>query len=631
MLETPGTLMAWDSNGDSNPIQYRVSFREANSHRVEIEATIPTDGEERVTLMMPVWTPGSYLIREYPRQIEGIAARNGLTNESLRIDKSDKNHWVVECPGASEIVVEYVLYGREMGVRTNWIENEFAFLTGAATFLTREDALDRPHRVKLDALPHWADIATSLAMSDPRQPWTRTARNYDDLVDSPIVLGNIDIATETIGSAVHHLATLGTDDLWDNHRAMKDVAKIVEVEQAFWGEVPYSEYWFLNLATESGGGLEHDNSCVLMMSRWSQRQRSKYVDWLALVSHEFFHAWNVRRLRPRTLKSYDYNSEQYFRELWIAEGLTSYYDNLFVARAGLCSPKEYLDRLNKQVQSLQNAPGRLVQNLEDSSYDTWIKFYRPDENANNSRISYYLKGAMVGLLLDAEIRLRTDNRHSLDDCMRLLWQRHRETGYDNADFVAVVDSIVGESMQDWFSRQLNTTEELDFSKVQACYGLQWKAKEVKDKSAEPDATPPTTPASIGLDLSNQAGRGVLEKLPRGSAAAAAGLQVGDELIGWDGYRVTPEIWSDRLASYRAGDRVVVNIARRGKLLSFTIEIPTPSTDSWNLVRIEQPSPEQEQRWRSWLGLPEPETEPNASDSTEKAKTDSDLASGAGNP
>jgi len=292
------TVHSQEAMPQPHPIQYRLSFREAATHRVEVEASIPAEGARTIRLMMPVWTPGSYLVREYARHIETIAARDGASNQPLAISKLDKNHWRVDCEGVQEVVVDYVVYGREMGVRTNWIENEFAFLTGAATFLTRDDALDRPHVVRMDSLPQWQHVATSLKPLDPRDPWTRRAANYDELIDSPIVLGNIDIQSEKIGGVSHHLASLGTDSMWDTHRAMKDVAKIVEIEQRFWGDTPYEEYWFLNLATESGGGLEHDNSCVLMTSRWTQRQKSKYIDWLSLVSHEFRATTTTRSSTP---------------------------------------------------------------------------------------------------------------------------------------------------------------------------------------------------------------------------------------------------------------------------------------------------------------------------------------------
>ncbi len=589
--ETPGT------------IRYRLSFRQAANHRVEIEASIPTEGAKSVKLMMPVWTPGSYLVREYARQIEEISARDEAANKQLPIEKIDKNHWVVQCEGSKEFVLRYLIYGREMSVRTNWIENDFAFLTGAATFITREDALARPHLVRIEGLPQWPHIATSLPKLDPRDEWNRVASHFDVLVDSPIVLGNMDLQTVKVGDAQHHLASVGTDGLWDTAKATKDIAKLIELEQSFWGEVPYADYWFLNLVTESGGGLEHDNSCVLMTGRWSQRSRSKYIDWLALVAHEFFHAWNVRRLRPKVLQTYDYNQEQYMQELWIAEGLTSYYDELFVTRAGLSTPKEFLERLSKQIQGFQATPGRKVQSLEESSFDTWIKFYRPDENAANSRISYYVKGAIIGLLLDAKIRVATGNSKSLDDCMRLLWKRHRATGYDNQDFAKIASEVAGVPLEGWLQEQLSTTSDSDFTELLDCYGLKWKTKE-KDPDADKDSRPPATTALIGIELSNQSGKTIIDKVARGGAGSAAGLQVGDELIGWGGYRITAEQWSERVGLYHVSDRVVASVARRGKLLEIPVELESIPVELGSLVRVETPTPEQTQRWNGWLNIAE---------------------------
>jgi predicted metalloprotease with PDZ domain len=582
-------------------VQYRLSFRQADSHRVDIELSVPTDGQAEIELMIPVWTPGSYLVREYARQIEQVTAVSGSTQRELVIQKKDKNHWTVGCRDESEVMVRYTLYCREMSVRTNWVEREFAFLTGAATFLTRSDMLDNPHVVRMDALPNWPNIATSLDQPDSKDLWLRSAADYDDLVDSPILLGNIDIQSFEVGGAKHHLATIGGESLWDTKIAVRDVAKIVEQEQAFWKETPYKEYWFLNLATEGAGGLEHNNNCVLMTGRWAQRQKAKYLDWLGLVSHEFFHTWNVRRLRPKVLQQYDYNQEQYLQELWVAEGVTSYYDDLIVARTGLFTPKEYLDRLSKNISAVQLAPGRLVQSLTDSSFDSWIKFYRPDENANNSRISYYLKGALVGMLLDVELRRRTQDEKSLDDLMRSLWEKHRDTGYTNEDVAAIAKELCGESLDDWLAKALKSSDELDYSKMLEWFGLEWKARE-PDKNTTPD-TPPFGNVYAGLELKADQGKSIVDKVARESPAAKAGIQSGDELISFDGFRVGTDTWSERLSLYRPNDSGSCLVARRGKIVELTLKLGAQPENSWTLVRIESPSEEQESHWRAWLGLP----------------------------
>ena len=611
ILESP--LSAQTVPFDPETIGYRVEFQE-KWHQARIEMTLATHGAKEIRLMMPVWTPGSYMIREYPRQIETVESSGD--KGPLPTTKVDKNHWVVSCEKTDLVKVRYVIYGREMGVRTNWIEPQFAFLTGAATFLVPENRLDRKCVVEVVPNKAWSQIATSLQASST-SPWIRIASNYDELVDSPIVLGDIDIQSEEISGVMHYLATV-PNDAWDTKKAMQDAAKIVRTEQDFWGQVPYKQYWFLNLLTEAGGGLEHDNSTVLMASRFTQKQRAKYVDWLGLVSHEFFHTWNVRRLRPKALMAYDYNQEQYTKELWIAEGLTSYYDDLFVVRSGLSTPKEYLEQVSKSIQTVQNSPGRMVQDLIASSFDSWIKFYRPDENATNSRISYYVKGALVGMLLDAQIRLNSHDKYSLDDCMRLLWQRHRETGYTNEDFSNIVQELAGKSVSDWLVEQLSSTQELDYQTFLDAYGLTWKPKDPA-KPNDPDAPPspksdkpePASAAHFGLELSNVSGKTQIDKVLRGGSAGHAGLQVGDELIALGGYRITAEQWAERVGMLQVGQQTNVLVSRRGKILELPLKILPESVDaaapSWNLIRAEKPSDEQEKRWKSWLGLP-PQTQ-----------------------
>jgi predicted metalloprotease with PDZ domain len=619
---------------ESSPVEYELDFQDAHLHVVRVRLNLPAEGLDSVRLMMPVWTPGSYMVREYARQVEKIEAWDAKGSPRA-VKKIDKNHWTVESKGADRVLVEYQLYGREMGVRTNWIEEAFAFITGAATFITPENMLERPHLVRCKPREGWGQIATSLTPINSQDPWVRRAENFDELIDSPLVLGTIDIRSRSIGGVEHYLATAPFDPAtpqasglatnrseawWDTEKAMADVVKLVEVEQKFWGDVPYTRYWFLNLITESGGGLEHDNSTVLMTSRWAPRQRAKYVDWLGLVSHEFFHTWNVRRLRPKVLKKYDYNQEQYFHELWIAEGLTSYYDDLFVIRAGLCTPKEYLERLSKTIQGYQNSPGRLVQNVLDSSFDSWIKFYRPDENATNSRISYYIKGALIGMLLDAKIRSQSEGKKSLDDCMRLLWERHHQSGYENADFLRIVSEVAGEEVSRWLERELESTQELDYSPLLETFGLKWKPKETTDAAASQPNT--VTIAQVGLELSTNAGKTMVEKVLRSGVASRSGVQVGDEILGLGEFRASQEQWSDLVGTLRQGDRVKLLVARRGKILERELDFrdqesqdkdaqetggaggqSAGETPSWNLIRVESPTDKQEGLWKDWLQIP----------------------------
>jgi predicted metalloprotease with PDZ domain len=483
-------LTGWQadaSDSGDQPIQYLVTFADADRHIIDIEAEIPTSGADAVQLMMPVWTPGSYLVREYARNIESVSAVDPVTSQPLSVTKSAKNRWTVTpAEGARSIRFIYRLYCREMSVRTNWVEHDFGVLTGAATFVTAVDMLDHPHRVRLVLPTQWSQSVTALKSVGP-QPHTYQADTFDTLVDSPIALGNPQISTFTVSDRPHLLVTLNDAGLWDNDRAAEDVKRIVQTQHDFWGSVPYEKYIFFNIVGESGGGLEHDNGTLLMTSRWTFGDPERYRGWLGLVSHEFFHTWNVRRLRPRVLVSYDYEAENYFNELWIAEGVTSYYDDLLQVRSGLLSESDYLKRLSGTLARVQEAPGNRVQSLADSSFDAWIKHYRPDENDVNSRISYYTKGSLVAWLLDTKIRIATENEKSLDDVMRMLYERHAldRGGYDLTDFRKIVDEVAGERLSEWLESVVDRTEPLDFSPVVDWYGLRLGSP-VEGDDAEPD-------------------------------------------------------------------------------------------------------------------------------------------------
>jgi predicted metalloprotease with PDZ domain len=384
--------------------------------------------------------------------------------------------------------------------------------------------------------------------------FSRRANSFDELVDSPMLMGDLAIQTFHVSGICHYLACYGTDETWDLDQATRDCAKIVAVQHAFWGEIPYPSYWFINMALESYGGLEHDNNTVLFTSRWAMRKRTTYLEWLGLVSHEFFHAWNVRRLRPKNLICYDYGAEQYTPELWIAEGITSYFDDLFVLRAGLLAQDEYLGMLGKLIQQVDDAPGSLVQTLKDASFDTWIKHYRPDENSINSRVSYYTKGALVAFLLDIHLRMLSDDRSSLGDLMRELWKRYRVSGYTLSDFESVASELAGSDLSAWFERHVHRSEALDYRQALDWLGLEIVSTNIaapQDSTRPQVATEKMTDGSeseweLGCETTYRDGRIIVTRIVRGSSASIAGLQVDDELIAFSGHRLPKENWKDRL-------------------------------------------------------------------------------------
>ena len=407
------------------PLRYTLRFPAPHTHYVEVEAAIPAAGQPWVELVMAVWTPGSYMVREYARHVEGMTAHTP-EGRSLRVDKTRKNRWRIDTKNAATVVVTYRVYGREMSVRTNWIEDGFALLNGAPTFLTLMEEAARPYDVTLVLPEAWHSSMTGLPAAPDGAPHHYCAADFDTLVDSPILAGNPTVHRFEVDGIPHYLVNEGEGTVWDGPRSAQDVAQIVRAHRHMWGPLPYDKYVFFNLLTEAGGGLEHRNSTVLMTSRWNTRSRQGYLDWLGLVSHEFFHVWNVKRLRPIELGPFDYENEVYSKNLWIAEGVTSYYTDLGVRRAGLCTPQEFLELFSGDIERLQTTPGRLVHSLEMASYDAWIKLYRSDENTPNTSISYYTKGAIVAFLLDAKIQAATGGAQRLDDVLRLAYQRYTD-------------------------------------------------------------------------------------------------------------------------------------------------------------------------------------------------------------
>lgn len=579
------------SHASKPPVQYIVSFPRAERHYAHVSATVPTDGAQGVELMMPVWTPGSYLVREYAKHVENVSATT-QDGEPLGVHKTRKNRWQVEPSGGANIVIDYDVYGHEMSVRTNWIDSEFAFLVGAATFMTRPDALHRRHDVRVNPPRAWRRVITGLSNHKDSRLHFRAA-DFDELVDSPILVGNPTVHDFKVAGTPHRLANLGGEEIWDEKRSVADTQRIVEEELRFWGQLPYAHYTFQNLLVGRRGGLEHKNSTAMMFSRWGSANRKEYLDWLGLVAHEFFHTWNVKRLRPVELGPFDYENENYTPSMWVAEGLTSYYDDLIVKRAGLMSESEYLESLSRNLESVMTGRGRLVQSMRLSSFDAWIKLYRPDENLINSGVSYYSKGALVGLLLDAEIRLATQFTKSLDDVMRRAYALYSgRCGYTDAQFRAVVSEVSGKDMSGWLAQHLDRVTELSFDRAMSLYGLRLKA-------ASKDGRAP----QLGIRTTQDDGRLIIKSVIDGGAAALAGLNADDELLGLNGYRVTSTKLGEQLQSYGAGDSMKVLVARREKLLTFNIVLGPAPDFEWMFEIDPDAKADAVTRREAWLSSP----------------------------
>jgi len=556
------------------PIRYTLSFPAPQTHYVEITATVPTGRRPDVELMMPVWTPGSYLVREYARNVEAVTAA-GPDGRPLDVDKSKKNHWRIATGGAATITVKYRVYCREMSVRTNWVEADFALLNGAPTFITLADLTPRPHEIVINPAEGWKRSVTALPPMNGGEHRYR-APDYDTVVDSPIVIGNPAVYDFEVDGKKHSLVNVGEGGVFDGARAARDLEAIVKEDRRLWGFLPYDRYVFFNMITESGGGLEHKNSTVLMTNRWSTRTRRAYVGWLELASHEYFHAWNVKRLRPAELGPFDYENENITRSLWIAEGFTDYYADLQVLRAGLQTRDEYLEDMSSTIELLQTTPGRLVQSAEMASFDAWIKYYRPDENSNNTSVSYYTKGTVIAFLLDARIRKATNGAKSLDDVMRLAYEKFSgPRGYTPEQFRAVIEQVAGRNLQGFWESAVESTSELDYTEALDALGLRFR----------PAAQQPAERASrpwLGVTTRNDNGRLVIAQVQRGSPADVAGLNVDDEILAIDEFRVRADRLENRLEQYKSGDKVSVLVARREQLVRVPTTFGAEPQRAWRL-------------------------------------------------
>ena len=561
-------------------IRYTVRFPEPHTHYAEIEARIPVATNDPVELFLPVWTPGSYLIREYARHIEDFRV-NGSP-----VARRSKNRWLICSAPAGEAIVTYRVYCREMSVRTNWVEDSFAFLNGAPTFVNLADTPDLSYEVSLELPAAWAVTAAGLEQIGAHR---YRADDYDTLVDSPLYAGNGAVYRFEIGGIPHDLVNEGEDGVWDGPRSAADTETIVRSHLRMWGAPPYRRYVFLNLITEGRGGLEHKNSMCVMTSRWAMRSEKTYRNWLALISHEFFHVWNVKRLRPVELGPFDYERENSTAALWFAEGLTEYYAHLLVRRAGLTTRADYLAELSEAIHGLQTTPGRLVTSVEQASRDAWIKLYRPDENTPNTSISYYVKGAVIGWLLDARIRAASGGARSLDDLMRVAYDRYGgPRGFSSDEIRAAASEIAGAPLDDFFRDTLQSTAELDYVEALEWFGLRFRPVERTGR------------AWLGAETKIESGRLLVKRIPRGVPAYGSGMNVDDEIVAICGFRIRPESLAQRLENYQAGDRVNFMVARREKMREIDVTLGEDPGDTWRLEIRPNATPAQKRNLESWL-------------------------------
>ncbi|MCC5649155.1 M61 family metallopeptidase [Nostoc sp. XA013] len=569
-------------------IHYLVAMSQPETHLFEVTLHLVDYPSPILDLKLPVWTPGSYLVREYAKNLQDFVAFTEDIPLSWR--KISKNHWQIDKKGISELTVRYRVFANELSVRTNHLDATHGYFNGAALFFRITGWENQPICVTIvPPRPEW-QVTTALPPVGEKTN-TFLAANFDTLVDTPFEIGRHQLYNFEVLGKPHELAIWGQGN-FEAHQMIADIQKIIQVEAQMFGGLPYERYVFLlHLFSQAFGGLEHKDSCSLIYQRFGFRAQEKYDRFMQLVAHEFFHLWNVKRIRPKALEVFDYDQENYTPSLWFCEGTTSYYDLLIPLRAQIYDVQSYLNKLSKEITRYEMTPGRKVQPVSESSFDAWIKLYRPDANSGNSQISYYLKGEMVSLLLDLLIRSTHDNQRSLDDVMLKMWQQfgQDEIGYTPEQLQEVIESVAGIDLTDFFKRYIDGIDDLPFNQYLEPFGLQLVAEQQEE-------------SYLGVRINTENGREMIKFVEAGSPAQIGGIDAGDELLAIDGIKVTAGGLSDRLKDYQPSDAIKVTVFHQDELRTYSITLASPRPTRYQVKPVEHPDSTQQQNFAGWLGV-----------------------------
>lgn len=599
----------------SSTLLYRVRPASPQAHLFEVEILVEPSSECTLVLSMPAWIPGSYMIRDFARNIVAISAFDER-DQPLALQKTDKQTWrLAEVAGPCRI--RYRVFAWDLSVRAAHLDAIHAYFNGPALLLRVHGLEDRPCRLELqppdgESFSDWR-LATSLQPLDvdPRGFGLYGAEDYEDLIDHPVEMGRFRELAFDVSGVPHRFAITGRHQL-DESRLLGDLTRVCAEHAALFGELPIDRYLFLVTALGEGyGGLEHRYSTSLLCVRDDLPQPGDdaptegYKRFLGLCSHEYFHLWHVKRIRPRALMESNLEREAPTRTLWAFEGITSYYDELALVRAGCIGEKDYLGLLAQTLTRVARTPGRRVQTLAESSFDAWIKFYKPDENAPNALVSYYAKGALAALMLDLTLRRDTQGACSLDDVMRELWRVHGRTGVgvEERGVEAIASAVSGLDLSDFFARALDSTDELDPTELLAGVGIamRWRPNRGdKDLGGQVERFAPVT-AKPTLGVRLRPGETLIQNVLNESAGERAGLAPGDQLLAVEGLRVTPANLETLVARAAVdGAPVVLHVFRRDELLTLTAH-PEPAPEDTCELSLLDDVPEAVKRARAhWL-------------------------------
>ncbi|WP_293778909.1 M61 family metallopeptidase [uncultured Oxalicibacterium sp.] len=562
----------------SSTISYTITPKDLAAHLFGVTLTIAHPDPDGQVVSLPAWIPGSYMIREFAKNIVQIAAKSG--RKKIALKKLDKHTWqAAPCDGP--LVLEYEVYAWDLSVRTAHLDQFHGFFNGTSVFLCVHGQEAQPHVVDIRPPQGVEEAKWRVATAMPRLKARRygfgtyIAADYDELIDHPVEMGTFQLASFKAYGVQHDVVFTGKVPNLDIDRITHDLKKICEAQIALFEprtrRAPMERYVFMTMVVSEGyGGLEHRASTALICSRSDLPVKGKdemsegYRTFLGLCSHEYFHTWNVKRIKPAEFAPYDLRAESYTPLLWLFEGFTSYYDDLILVRSGVIDESSYLKLVGKTVNGVLRGSGRTKQSVAESSFDTWIKYYRQDENATNAIVSYYTKGSLVALALDLMIRAETDGAKSLDDVMRALWQQYGRDfytakggrGITEEEVDALFDSVTGLKLKRTLDRWVRGTEDLPLARLLAPFGVIYKDERSRGRGA------------LGMRTIREGNDCKVGTIFEGSAAQKAGLSAGDIIIAIDGLRVNGGNIDALLARYRVGDRFDIHAFRRDELKVF---------------------------------------------------------------
>ncbi|HTX17149.1 MAG TPA: PDZ domain-containing protein [Bacteroidota bacterium] len=579
-------LITAKSVGGTPVLSYTLSMPKPATHLFEVEMEVRSLPSGRsLDFLLPVWRPGRYVVLDFASGIQDFAASNGK-DEALTWEKTAKSTWHVETNGAPSVRIRYKVYADEFYLRTRGLNSDHGFVDGSAVFMYVE-AL-RHLTLTLTVHPYQGWHVTTGLDGDGT---VFTAPSYDVFVDCPLEIGTQKDYPFDVDGVPHLLGIAGDGD-WNKDTLVRDFTTIVRQQKEFWGGLPYSRYVFLVECTSNPtGATEHLNSTIIQTYPFSFRQPDRYRGFLRNVEHEFFHTWNVKRLRPRGLDPYNFQEENYSREIWIAEGTTSYYEEILALRAGFSTRSGYLDGVAENVRSDRSRPGNLVEPLSETSFDAWVKNGKGNEQRMNAESDFYEKGAAVSLLLDLTLRERSANAHSLDDVMREMFRRYPLSGggYTLRDFQSVAEDVSGCSLKEFFEDYVYGVKPLPWEKLLLGAGVDLAPKDSIKK------------AWLGLGTYDEGDKIHVSNVVAGSPAEEAGFEVGDDILALNGYHVNQRAFSDRVGLLKEGDSVKVTIFRDERLRELQVRIGSAPVPAYTATEVKNPSEVQKKIFEGWLG------------------------------